>query len=167
MIHRRVSAAISSGIHMPPIATNEINQEAVNLLAAWINGPATTYQTFPEWQQSRFGSTSAPNAQATADPDGDGSSNRFEYLIGTNPLSASEAWFYRAEPRKAGNIALVFPRVANRRYRAFSSLDGQTWTLWNVPANVPTFSATSFTDEIVGPRDASGRQFLRLEVEEP
>ena len=167
MIHKRVSAAINSGIHMPPIATNEINQEAVNLLAAWINGPATSYQTFAEWQLAKFGSTSAPNAQAAADPAGDGSTNRVAYLLGPHPHLAKEAWSYHVEDRTRNQIAIVFPRVANRRYRAFSSLNGQTWTLWNVPANVPTFSATSFTDEIAGPKDASGKQFLRLEVDEP
>ncbi len=167
MIHRRVSAAINSGIHMPPLATNEINQEAVNLLAAWINGPATSYQTFPEWQLARFGSTTAPAAQDMADPDGDGTENFFEYLLGTNPLLASERWSYNVEPRPGNQISVVFPRLANRGYRVLSSFDLQSWTPWDVPANVLAFPTTGSLGEIVGPKDPGGRQFFQVEVRAP
>jgi len=56
---------------MPPLATHQLDLGASNLLTAWISAELTNRQTFADWQLAYFGSTNAPNAAATADPDGD------------------------------------------------------------------------------------------------
>jgi|GEM_PF-1319937 len=48
-----------------------------------------TLTGFAGWQQLNFGSTTAPNALSTADPDRDNLTNLLEYGLGTNPQQAS------------------------------------------------------------------------------
>ncbi len=105
------------------------------------------------------------SAQPTANPDGDFNDNRTEFLVGTNPNSASEAWTYFVTT-SGGSVTLTFPRVANRRFQVQVSTDLQTWSLWDVPANAPSYSATSFMDTMMGPA-AGAPQFFRFEIDLP
>ncbi|MBS0660527.1 MAG: PQQ-dependent sugar dehydrogenase [Verrucomicrobia bacterium] len=166
VMYQRIASAGGAAYHMPPIATNVTNTAAANLLSQWITGDLTTYQSFAQWQVANFGSTSAPQAQATADPDGDGLSNRFEYLTGTGANNAASRWSMSIV-NSHGETQLTFPRIANRRFLALVSTDLQTWTPWNVPTNTNGVSATSFTDTISGPFDPQNPQFFRLQIDEP
>ncbi len=169
VLYQRIASAAGAANHMPPIATNETNPGAAALLAQWLQGDlVSSYQTFTQWQLARFGSTTAPGAQAAADPDGDGNGNQLEYLVGTDPLSAAQAWRYSvALNEPAGTITFQFPRLANRRFQIQISDDAQTWRLWDVPQNAATFSATSFMDTITGPDPGTPKQFFRFEVDLP
>jgi glucose/arabinose dehydrogenase/mono/diheme cytochrome c family protein len=166
VLYQRINAVPGPGtIHMPPIASNERDLTSIQLIADWIQLALPTYQTFAQWQLLKFGSTSAPNAQPAANPDGDFNNNRTEYLVGTDPNSPLEAWTYSVGA-SGGNVTLTFPRIANRRFQAMVSTDLQTWSLWDVPANAPTYSATSIMDSMTGPA-AAGPQFFRFEIDLP
>jgi hypothetical protein len=56
-----------------------------------MNGSATVtvipLTPFQEWQLQHFGCTDCPQADAAADPDGDGQNNMAEFLSGTNPTN--------------------------------------------------------------------------------
>ena len=165
-LYQRINAVPGAGtIHMPPIASSERDLTGIQLISDWIQQSLPAYQTFAEWQLAKFGSTSLPAAQPAANPDGDFNDNRTEFLVGTNPNSASEAWTYFATT-SGGSVTLSFPRVANRRFQVQVSSDLQTWSLWDVPANAFGYSATSFMDTMTGP--ASGApQFFRFEIDLP
>lgn len=166
VMYQRIASAGGAANHMPPIATNETNLEAANLLAQWVQGEMVTYQTFAQWQTANFGSTTAPAAAPTADPDGDGNTNRFEFLTGTNANSSASRWSLQIE-RSPSQVRLLFPRIANRRFLALVSTDLQTWTPWNVPSNNNGFSATNFNDIISGPFNPTGPMYFRLQIDEP
>jgi uncharacterized repeat protein (TIGR03806 family) len=166
VMYQRINAAPGTGtIHMPPIASNERDLVSIQLIADWIQLALPTYQTFAQWQVAKFGSTSTPNAQPTANPDGDFNDNRTEYLVGTDPNSPLQAWTY-SSALNGGFVTLTFPRVANRRFQVQVSPDLQNWSLWPVTGNAPSYSATSFMDTITGPAD-EGPQFFRFEIDQP
>jgi hypothetical protein len=127
---------------MPPLASHMTNSAAISLLSEWITTELTQYQTFPEWQLSHFGSTEAPEAAPEADPDEDGASNDLEYLTGTDPKQASEAW--KISVRKTDDaIQIIIPQVANRGIELQTSGDLFDWSVADWPGNQPFFSVTN------------------------
>lgn len=51
------------------------------------NNLITVVTTFQAWQQQYFSCTNCPQADAAADPDGDGQNNQAEFLSGTDPTN--------------------------------------------------------------------------------
>lgn len=151
---------------MPPLATAVIDTAATNLLHAWITTELTNRQTFAQWQLSLFGSTNTANALATADPDGDGANNYYEYLTRTSPTNAIPAPWTIAIDEAAGTVGVSFERLANLGFLVETSTDFANWQTWNVPDNALWFSATTFTDTITGPRGGTN-QFFRVRIFEP
>ena len=68
-------------------------------------------------------------ADATTDADGDGSSNRSEFLTGTNPNNPTQYLRATSVTRSGSDLVIVFTgTVTGRTYRLESSLDLVTWT---------------------------------------
>jgi len=70
------------------------------------------------WQVQYFGLNN-PNAAPTADPDGDGQNNLFEYIAGTNPADPLSTFQLSIAPvaRQPGQQNLIFsPRFSSRSY---------------------------------------------------
>jgi PKD repeat protein len=61
------------------------NSAGVSTLVS--NNLITVVTAFQAWQQQFFNCTSCPQADASADPDGDGQSNLAEFLSGTDPTN--------------------------------------------------------------------------------
>ncbi|HEY6227646.1 MAG TPA: PQQ-dependent sugar dehydrogenase, partial [Verrucomicrobiae bacterium] len=99
---------------MPPISSNLVDQQGVDLLRAFILGELTGPQTFTQWQTAKFGDPGAPNAAPTADPDGDSASNLLEYLTQGDPLSANDPWALRV----ASTNGVVEMRWVSPLYRS-------------------------------------------------
>ena len=80
------------------------------------------------WEISHFGSAgNDPNA----DPDGDGASNRAEFLAGTSPVSASSAFrIIGLKTDVEGRWVLEWSATPGKQYRvqSSSSLSGVDWT---------------------------------------
>ncbi|MDB6040143.1 MAG: hypothetical protein JWM99_3984 [Verrucomicrobiales bacterium] len=104
-----------SNLKMPPLATTVVNTQAVNLLSEWITNGLANYQSFADWQLAFFNSTDLPTAAPDADPDGDGTVNQLEYLVGSNPLVSGDAWKTSIQPN-ASSVQIRFPRLANRAF---------------------------------------------------
>jgi uncharacterized repeat protein (TIGR03806 family) len=155
--------------HMPPLATSVLNQEAIDLVKAWISGSATHYQSFSDWQQLHFGSTNAPGSGPKDDPDGDGASNELEYLTGTNPMLASESWGigFAATDQSA---EIGFTRVANRGFEVQWTTNifaGKSWQPLDVPANAPVFAITNSEVVVQDPMTNAAAKYYRVRVFEP
>lgn len=153
---------------MPPLATTVIDEVATNLVHTWISTELTNRQTFAQWQLAIFGSTNAPNALATADPDGDGANNYYEYVTHTSPTNAVPAPWTIAIDKAAGTASVIFQRIANLGFVVETSTDFANWTVWDVPDNTPKFSAASFVDTVSGPLSGGEtNRFFRVKLVEP
>jgi hypothetical protein len=154
------------GPRMPPVATNEQDPEAIALLTDWIEQELPGRQTFTEWQTFHFGSPSEEDGQPTADPDGDGKRNNWEYLARTLPkVPSANATPVIISGQLGGGFTMQFAHPANRAALIETSGDLQTWTLWDVPGNSP------FYPRVETPRTLSGsapgnQNFFRLKLEE-
>lgn len=104
---------------------------------------------------------------AEADPDGDGHTNREEFMAGTVPKeSASVLRFLRIESDEAmERVVLEFGVVAGRAYAVErrSSLSEGTW---QQVATVPEQSVNSVW-RITDVTDAHGNRYYRLQVTAP
>lgn len=155
--------------HMPPLATSVINEQALQLLAAWITEDLPAYRTFAQWQQEQFGSTSAPDAAPEADPDGDGAPNQLEFLLGTDPRQPGQTLRVSATPQ-GDTIALEFPQAPNRGYEvlvADTLTEPAVWRPLEAPGNRPTFAATPRTGRVLAPIDAAQSRYYRVRVFAP
>ena len=74
---------------MPPLATRELDPEAIQLVTDWITRELPTRLSFADWQIYYFRSTTTPESAPSADPDRDGQNNAEEYLANTDPTNAS------------------------------------------------------------------------------
>jgi hypothetical protein len=167
MMFKRVSALGAK--HMPPLATHLLDSAAIQLLKDWIERDLPDYQSFPEWQQKWFGSTSSAEAAEDADPDHDQTPNKLEFLLGTNPKNAAERWAFKIQ--KSGNGAeLRFWQQANRGFEV-QYLDnlgpGSEWKPLPSEENRPFISSGSFPKVLPDAPGAGTRRFYRARVYEP
>lgn len=172
MIYQRLGTNTGTpSTHMPPLATSVTDTNALNLIAAWIGSASlASYQTFAQWQLVNFGSTNAANALAGADPDGDGVFNQTEFLLGTNPNSATNDW--KVDVKMSGtNAQIVFPQIANRAFEVQlrTNLDGVTtpWLPLDVPGNTPFYSLIDFTNTVTDITGSGTNKFYRVRVSAP
>jgi hypothetical protein len=108
---------------------------------------------FEEWQIANFGSVSNPSAAATADPDGDGTSNLAEFRLGLDPNNGSSSFKATGSRAQAG-FTLTWPSAAGLDFEVQRS---QSLKAAWVPLGTVTGVGT-FTD--VNP--PAGQAFYRV-----
>jgi mono/diheme cytochrome c family protein len=136
ILYNRV-AAVNGFTRMPPLATSELDQQDIALLAEWITQSLPARQTYSQWRQEKFGSISSPAGEPMTDADGDGRSNEAEFLAATEPLS-SNSFLAPTSSRTSGQFQLDFTVPVNRSVQVETSSNLVNWTLWNVPGNQGT-----------------------------
>ena len=156
--------AVTNGFtRMPPLASSQLDQAGIALLTEWIQQGLPARRTYGQWRQEKFGSLVSPEGQATADPDGDGSTNQKEFLTATDPLSGT-SFPAVTHSINGGQFHLDFHAPANRSVQVETSPNLTDWSLWNVPENhgIPQpGGATS----LQGPASPN-RSFFRLHYRE-
>ncbi len=100
---------------------------------------------------------------ATADPDGDGATNRAESLAGTSPFSAASVLAATPVTDGSGNLVIRWRGLRGKRYQIESSTDFAAWT-----AQGTAFTPAADTDltSIVRPAGSTAdtRRFWRISV---
>ncbi|MBK8038933.1 MAG: PQQ-dependent sugar dehydrogenase [Verrucomicrobiaceae bacterium] len=162
VIWNRLSAS-GGYTRMPPLATAVIDPEGTQVVMDWINSMASR-QTYAEWRFAQFGSSSSPAGDPAFDADGDGVSNMNEFLGQTLPLSGNST----LQPlfnTGSTNLSIQFPNLLGRRTWVETSTNLTNWTLWDIPGNNGTPSASGSIRTLTAPIDGPMRYF-RLKVEE-
>jgi len=90
---------------------------------------------------------------ATADEDGDGTTNQDEDTAGTNPLDRTSRFVITDVSRSGNSVTVTFPTIPGRYYHVHSSTDLESWALEDEPTaknQLATGSSLSFTDVNAG-----------------
>lgn len=152
---------------MPPLATRELDPNAIQLLQDWIVQELPARRSFEQWQTQYFGSPTDPLAAPAADPDRDGHNNLEEYFAYTDPQRATSAPALPQGSVMGDTIRFSFLQPANRSALIETSIDGSNWTLWDVPGNAPNYPATSTERTLSVGRGAEPRRLFRLQLSAP
>lgn len=157
--------AVTNGFtRMPPIGSNQLDTQAIDLLTTWISSSLPTRQTFTDWRLQQFGSSNSTNGDPLADPDNDGVNNTAEYLASTSPLDGAS--FFKAEPAVTGpagdTITVTFSVPPNRSAVVETSTNLSDWFYWDVPGNSGLPQAGGPVT-LTGPAEGS-RQFFRVRL---
>lgn len=166
-IHTRIS--LTTTRRMPPLATSELNHEAIQLLADWIQSDATNRLTFATWQTLNFGSTNAPESLAEADPDQDGLTNLREFLFDLNPRTKDESGPLSIS--QAGDESeLSYTVPANRLFELQVTTDlasPQVWAALDVPGNRPVPWSAPRVTRLRDSLTNTPAKYYRLRASEP
>jgi uncharacterized repeat protein (TIGR03806 family) len=154
---------------MPPLASNQIDPDNIQLLTDWIVQALPQRLSFSQWQLYYFGSTKDPNAAPDADPDSDGQTNMEEFLANTDPTNAASALgLPQGSAVGSGTqIQFQFTQPANRAALVETSTDLSNWTLWDAPGNSPSYPPAAQPRAIVTPANADMHRFFRLRLSMP
>jgi glucose/arabinose dehydrogenase len=154
----------SNGQRMPPLATNERDLASEQLISDWITLDLPSRQSFTQWTATHFPSGGA-NSLPGADPDGDGETNKLEYLRRTSPVIA-QAPFAMGVTSNAGLLSLTFDQPAGRGALIETSTNMSNWSLWDKPGNQPNFPAMTTPRVFTATQDLPSR-FFRVRLTEP
>lgn len=127
------AAARNGYSRMPPIASSVTDTVGIQLLTDWINGEATTRQSYEAWRESIYGSPPT-GGEPALDDDLDGRTNQQEFLAGTNPRSADPAPALAMETDGAV-MDFILPAIPGRSVFLETSGDLVSWEKWNGPGN--------------------------------
>ena len=154
---------------MPPIATREIDPEAIQLISDWITQDLPTRLSFADWQIYYFGSTSNPDADPAADPDRDNQNNMEEYLANTNPTNATSRFapLRGSKTLTGAEVQFTFTQPANRAALVETSTDLVRWSVWDVPGNSPSYPPTAGQRVFNTPLNIESGRFFRLQLSSP
>ena len=99
---------------------------------------------FEEWQIQHFGSTSNADAAPSADPDGDGTSNEIEFLLGLDPKNGASS-FKAGGTVTPGGFTITWPAAAGLEFeiRRSTSLIDEDWELIGTTSGVGSFTDTA------------------------
>ena len=146
---------------------------AINSAGTTYTTPVFTFTTLTSqeaWRQQYFGiTTNTGNAADTADPDGDGNNNLFEYVAGLAPNDALSLFKVRVEAVNGHPTwkAIIFsPLVAGRTY-VVKYKTSLTDTTWLPLTNITTSDNQTGTERTVTDLGAAGPKFYEVEITLP
>ncbi len=162
IVHR--AAARNGYGRMPPIASNVVDQEGVQLLTDWINGELVSRKDYATWRAGFFGDPPVGGEEAD-DDDLDGRTNEQEFLAGTNP-TVVDAPPKLGRVKSGDNLEFTLPVIPGRSVILEASEDLVEWREWTAPGNdglprdsespavfsVPTENPSEFFRATIGER---------------
>ena len=149
---------------MPPLATDVVDLEGVQLLADWIASEVRPHADYREWRIAHFGDDSSAAGEPGADPDGDGATNEHEWLTHTAPNDPRDFWRTTLAVHP-DHVELEYPGLGDRRVTAYHSPDLLHWLRVPDPSNDGVPRPTGEPQSLSTPRSGDAG-FFRFEVEE-
>ncbi|MEM8867144.1 MAG: PQQ-dependent sugar dehydrogenase [Verrucomicrobiota bacterium] len=152
---------------MPPTGSNELDQEAIDLVAGWINSQLPQRLNYDEWRTLHFGNTVDPAGEPSENGDLDAQDNEAEFLWQTDPA------IYTTTPLPAIDvngaiISVTRPGLLGRNILIETSSDlGQTdpWKRWDVTGNEDIPLADGTEIDVTGTLGGD-QAFFRYRIEE-
>ena len=151
---------------MPPLASNELDPQAIQLLREWIADELSQRPSFSNWQTAHFGSETNPHGLPNANPDGDEAVNFLEFIEQTHPLLSGREQQIRVRTSEE-NVEIQFRQLPNRLYEVqwTDTLNSPTlWQTLTVPENRPFVSASPFWKTVGDPQPHSKARFYPVIV---
>lgn len=152
---------------MPQIGNRVTDTVGVDLLTQWIEADLPDWQSFAAWQIENFSSTTDPKAAPDFDADGDGRTNRMEFLVRSDPKSPDFEHLIRFVNSGENTFEIQVPEIINRSVLIETSDDLDGWQPWNVPGNAPYFPATGGGVRILEGELNDGSRFFRANFSTP
>jgi hypothetical protein len=146
----------------PPAQTNQLAAgETLRVTGRWTFADVNANGLADSWEEQYFGAA-APGRPGTLDSDGDGFSDRAEFLAGTNPTNAAARLALRPPlPVASAQLLLGWDAAPGRGYRVQGSADG---TAWSALTGWLRAAGTALTATVSRPTNGAPHLF-RLEVE--
>jgi glucose/arabinose dehydrogenase/mono/diheme cytochrome c family protein len=155
--------------HMPPLGTEVLNSEALDLIGSWILQDLPALESYESWR-SRLIVLNAPRlTDPEGDFDGDGSINYAEYLLATDPRSATDRVRLTIE-RGPDRTLLRFPWKANLGFQVQwteDPVDPDSWSALESVGNRPFYLSAPAEGVIEDVAPPGHLRYYRLTVREP
>jgi uncharacterized repeat protein (TIGR03806 family) len=159
IIYNRVAEA-NGFTRMPPLASNELDEEGIQLLADWIQ-ELSGEQSFNEWRLAQFGNGTSVEGEPGFDADGDSRTNEEEFIERTDPNDGGDFWM--GEIRVENGSVTVAYELFGRSVVIEYSPDLVSWDDWDADGNKGIPLAPGVVREISVPMmDDAG--FFRFRV---
>lgn len=167
--HGSLGGTVALGALQAGAVTNHSGLIEVLYAAASTTEPDANSNDIPDsWEQEYF---SAQVFDPNADSDGDGTSNRMEYIAGTSPTSRSSV--FRPVGSHNGTVfTMPMETVAGRTYKVYASRNLTDWHLQETIVGDGTTKTFSFDEMTVtsGPLHSPthpSSYFFRVEISLP
>ncbi|HIL70485.1 MAG TPA: hypothetical protein EYG38_11625, partial [Verrucomicrobia bacterium] len=155
---------------MPPIGSNLLDKEAIELIREWIQTDLRGRISYEEWVLTQFGDATARDSAPLQDADGDKAPNLLEYLTGTDPEDSDDFWKSSIHYRE-GRPVVSFPRIPDLAFEVQwndqpDKVDN--WKALDVPDN-RRFIASSPEEAVVRDSTTDGikARYYRIRVIQP
>jgi hypothetical protein len=164
-VYARIAATVDASNPAGQVSIASSGATTQNIaVTGTVSGGSSPYDT---WASS-FGLDPATDGAPTADPDGDGQKNLFEFIAGVVPNDARSRFHWRVEedPLNSGQSRIVFsPRFGDRTYnlKTSTTLQVSDWI---------DFTGGSVIDDgdertVIDPDTSDASKFYRLEIAKP
>ena len=155
--------------HMPPLSTEVLNSEAPDLIGSWILQDLPALESYETWHSRLI----VLNVPRLTDPGGnfagDGSINYAEYLLATDPRSATDRVRLTIE-RGPDRTLLRFPWKANLGFQVQwteDPVDPDSWSALESVGNRPFYLSAPAEGVIEDVAPPGHLRYYRLTVREP
>ena len=149
---------------MPPLATSVTDTVGIQLVEDWIRDELPTRQSFNDWVAEFLATRPSADQLPGADPDGDGRTNRQEFLAHTHPLVVDSIASTVIHSLSAELLRLTFPELPGRGLFVEHSPDLGAWDPWPGYENQGTEAAPASPLTLDVPINGAG--FFRARIEE-
>lgn len=123
--------------------------------------------SYEAWALANFGESHATLGGALQDPDGDGQSNRAEWLARTNPRDGADRFKATITPDVDRGLVVRWFGRGGVLYRICRSEDGMTWNELAGSRRIGADAFAEFADPIEAAPAGPARRFYRVETVSP
>ncbi len=159
------AAARNGYTRMPPIGSSVIDAQGVQLLTDWILSELPARQSFSQWRQSHFSSTTSARGEPNFDADNDGRTNMMEFLANTQPLIVDKPTAPKITMTPS-HARITMPALPGRNMLIETSTNMRNWSTWQASGNDGISSPPGSMVTLEAPTNGAPAAFFRAVIRE-